>query len=109
MLEVVIPDLREFVFVLGTIVMGFAFALFFNNYGTDVSEFGFHDDGAGNPFWPFANIIQSVFLFAFVQEMDYDAYKHTPVNITIFTAFVLAIGASAGFVSHVDVSRATVT
>ena len=40
-------------------------------------------------------MMQSVFLFAFVQDADYDAYKHTYANITIFVAFVLAIGACA--------------
>ena len=96
MLEVVVPDLLEFVLVMGTLAMGFAVVLFFNNIGTDASEFGLHDDGQVSPFFPFIGMIQSIFLFAFLQDVDYDAYKHTYANIAIFVTFVLAIGACAG-------------
>ena len=95
MLEIVVYDLREFILVMGTLVMGFAVILFFNNIGTDASEFGFHDDGQDSPFYPYTNMLQSMFLFAFVQDVDYDAYKHTYANIAIYVAFVLAIGACA--------------
>ena len=95
MLETVVFDLREFVLVMGTLVMGFAMVLFFINFGTDASEFGFHDDGQDSPFDPFTSVLQSMFLFAFVQDVDYDAYKHTYANIAIYVAFVLAIGACA--------------
>ena len=95
MLETVVFDLREFVLVMGTLVMGFAMVLFFINFGTDASEFGFHDDGQDSPFDPFTSVLQSMFLFAFVQDVDYDAYKLKNSNIVIYVGFVLAIGACA--------------
>jgi len=91
-IETVVIDLKEFIVVMGTLVMAFAVILFFNNIGTDASEFGFHDDGQDSPFYPYTNMLQSMFLFAFVQDVDYDAYKLKNSNIAIYEAFVLAIG-----------------
>ena len=79
MLETILHDLQVFSVVIIIVMMMFGHVFYLRLGGLDADSFGYHDDGAPNPFARLGRTFMSLFLLGFVGDFDADTFQ-TPVD-----------------------------
>lgn len=90
MLIKIVKDLKQFVIVLAVIFLAFTQVLYIRLGPLPSESYGFHDDGAPSPFRTFPVTLQSMYLLAFVGDLDTDAYP-TALDKLILLLFIFVI------------------
>ena len=75
MLQTIVGDIKMFVIVLAVIMLAFVHVLYLRLGSLEPEWYGFHDDGAPNPFASIERTLMSLYLLGFLGDFDADTYQ----------------------------------